>query len=167
MSCPAVQNVPPPGTENLQFRPQQSGLRNFMVPLNHQSIGESGESGESEKSVDLYNHQGSMVTNQEYGFSDDIWRVWPQGNLRRRIGSYGGGNTDDCIGIAPEQRPKAGGKNVPFGAIACHKGLSSGTARITALGAKNVLKSAIAPDRDRTCDLRFRKPLLYPLSYER
>ena len=27
------------------------------------------------------------------------------------------------------------------------------------------MRKSTTPDRDRTCDLRFRKPSLYPLSY--
>jgi hypothetical protein len=37
--------------------------------------------------------------------------------------------------------------------------------RIGRIGSPIALMNTSAPGRDRTCDLRFRKPLLYPLSY--
>ena len=37
--------------------------------------------------------------------------------------------------------------------------------RAVCTGRKKKYLYAGAPGRDRTCDLRFRKPLLYPLSY--
>ena len=67
--------------------------------------------------------------------------------------------TDDISTMlhAGKNRGKTGGKSVPFGAVACHHELKDGTSIKPAPDAESPHESSIAPDRDRTCDLRFRK----------
>ena len=68
--------------------------------------------------------------------------------------------TDDITTMlhAGKNRGKTGGKSVPFGAVACYHELKDGTSIKPAPDAESPHESSIAPDRDRTCDLRFRKP---------
>src|SRR5439155_5875316 len=94
-----------------------------------------------------------------YHFINTCWKS----NRRSRVGKWDRGTGAD-VGEVPHCRPGAGA-----GAGA---GSGSGTQvpeRMWDGGAELSHRNTTshgAPGRNRTCDTRFRKPLLYPLSYE-